>query len=401
MAFHRIHFLANETPSSKSLNHFIITLPHCHITTPPHYEITTLSKFDLYIIKRFAGAFVFLLLAVIAIVLVVDFNEKSDTFLSDEGPPLADILQNYGYNVIPYFTNLLTPICVFLGVIFFTSRMAQRTEFIPLLSGGVSFYRILAPYIFLAVLIGLASFYLKSYVVPESVDRQLDFDYTWKFRHDNKSQTRYVHKKVSADGTFVSFDYYQPVRAQGTGFMMERKKGNDFTMRLKADRIKYIDSLGVWRLNRVEKRIFDGIDEKLVFVAEMDTTILLTPADLQVREMMGEAMTLPQLKEYIKMEEMRGSEILFDLYSEQHRRFADPIAVLILTLIGFAMSSRKTRGGIAVQIGIGLVLCFTYIALLYIGKAAVGDDFSPFWAVWTPNFIFFPLAIYLLRKAPK
>ncbi|MEZ4685356.1 MAG: LptF/LptG family permease, partial [Bacteroidia bacterium] len=256
-------------------------------------------------------------------------------------------------------------------------------------------------YVFLAFLIGLASFYLKSYVVPESVDRQLDFDYTWKFRSDNKSQTRYVHKKVSADGTFVSFDFYQPSRAQGTGFMMERKEGNDFTMRLKADRIKYIDSLDLWRLNRVEKRTFNGMKEQLKFVAEMDTTMLLTPADLQVREMMGEAMTLPQLQEYIKMEEMRGSEILNDLYSEQHRRFADPVAVLILTLIGFAMSSRKTRGGIALQIGLGLVLCFTYIALLYIGKAAVGDDFPPFWAVWMPNFIFFPLALYLLARAPK
>ncbi|MFK7971168.1 MAG: LptF/LptG family permease [Bacteroidia bacterium] len=360
-----------------------------------------MSKFDSYIIKRFAGAFFFLLLAVIAIVIVVDFNEKSDKFLADDGPALGEILQNYAYNVVPYFANLLTPICVFLAVVFFTSRMAQRTELIPLLSGGVSFYRILLPYVALAVVIAAGSFYLKSYVVPNSVDRQLVFDYEHKFRSDNKSRTKNVHKKVSADDTFVSFEYYQAARAEGTGFMMERKEGNDFVMRLKADRIQYIDSLNVWRLKRVEKRTFNGLQEKLVFIAEMDTTMLLLPSDLKVREMMAEAMTLPDLKEYIHMEEMRGSDILFDLYSEHHRRYADPIAVIILTLIGFAMSSRKSRGGIAVQIGLGLVICFTYIALLYVGKAAVGDDFEPFWAVWMPNILFFPLAIWLLRRAPK
>lgn len=360
-----------------------------------------MSLFDRYIIKRFAGAFLFLLLAVIAIVVVVDFNEKSDNFLADDGPSMNEILANYGYNVIPYFLNLLTPICVFLAVIFFTSRMAQRTELIPLLSGGVSFYRILRPYVMLAIVIAIASFFLKSFVVPQSVDRQLEFDYKYKFRSDRKSQSRFIHKKVSADGTFVSFDYYQPNRAEGTGFMMEKKEGNDFTMRIKADRIQYIDSLDIWRLKRVEKRTFNGMKEKLVFLPTMDTTMLLMPSDLKVREMMAEAMTLPQLTEYIKMEEMRGSDILFDLYSEHHRRYADPIAVIILTLIGFAMSSRKARGGIAVQIGLGLVICFTFIALLYIGKAAVGDDFEPFWAVWMPNMIFFPIALYLLWRAPK
>ena len=360
-----------------------------------------MTQFDRYIIKKFAGAFFFLLLAVIAIVIVVDFNEKSDTFLGDEGPTFEEIIQNYTFNVVPYFSNLLTPICVFLGVVFFTSRMAQRTEFVPLLTGGVSFYRILRPYMLLAVLLAIFSFFLKSSVVPQAVDRQLDFDYKYKMRSDNKTQTRYVHKKVAADGTFISFDYYQPNRAEGTGFMMERKVGNDFTMRLKADRIHYIDSLDIWRLKRVEKRTFQGIKEQLTFIAEMDTTMFLKPSDLKVREMMAEAMTLPELKEYIKMEEMRGSDILFDLYSEHQRRYADPVAIIILTLIGFAMSSRKARGGIAVQIGLGLVLCFTYIALLYIGKAAVGDDFDPVWAVWMPNLIFFPIAVYLLRQAPK
>jgi lipopolysaccharide export system permease protein len=353
---------------------------------------------DRYIIRKFATSFLFLLGALIVIVVLVDFVEKLDEFV-DKKPPLHEVIFDYYINLIPYFGNLLTPVCIYLAVIFFTSNLAQRSEIVAILSSGTSFYRLLRPYMIAALVFAGISFYLKSYMIPSATAKRIEFEYKY-LRKKKVSKDKDIHKKVATD-TYVYISFYNAQRKEGHHFTMEKIRNGDVIRKIHADRIIWQDSLQNWQLRKVRIRTIDGRKESLSFRAQMDTTFLLTPDDIFIKEMKAESMNLTNLIEYIRLEQMRGSDILDELYIERHRRFSDPIAILILTLIGFAMSTRKSRGGIAFQIGIGILITFLYIILLFIGQAFVGENVSPMLAVWFPNFLFFPLALFLLRIVPK
>ncbi|MDX2284441.1 MAG: LptF/LptG family permease [Bacteroidia bacterium] len=353
---------------------------------------------DRYIIRQFLATFFFILGIVLAIAVLVDFVEKVDEFI-DKKPPLREILFDYYVNFVPYYGNLLAPVCIFLAVILFTSRMAGRTELVPLLAAGVNFYRILRPYLVTALLLGGMIFVLKSYVIPRSTAARLEFEYKY-LKKRRISSTYNIHKKVASD-TFVYIQNYSEKNRDGQNFTMTRIVDGDIVFKLDARRMVWKDSTQSWELVKVIIRDIQGGRERLRMRGNLDTTFLLTPDDIFIKEQKAETMTLPELREYIRLEEMRGSDILEDLYIERIRRYSDPTAVIVLTLIGFAMSSRKNRGGVALQIGIGLLLCFLYIVLLFAGQAVISDEFPPWLAVWMPNFIFLPVAGLLLRLAPK
>lgn len=332
---------------------------------------------------------------VLVICVVVDFIEKLDLFL-DQEIPLSEIVFKYYFNFLAYYGNLLAPICMFLGVIFFTSRMASRTEIVPILSSGVSFERLLLPYLLLGLFFMGISFVFKSYLIPLSTDARLDFEYQYMGRvKKNLGKRIDIHKKVASD-TYVYFHHFNERTNVGTNFGLERVVDGEVVYKISAKRIEWIDSTKSWQLTKVEIRELDGLRETLTHPQQMDTTFLLSPDDIFIREQFAESMTLPNLLSFIELEELRGSDILTFLYLERHRRFSDPIAIFILTLLGFAISFEKSRGGIAVKIGVGLALAFLYIALLYGGAAVVGEEYPPWLAVWMPNIVFFPLTMALL-----
>jgi lipopolysaccharide export system permease protein len=357
-----------------------------------------LKKVDLYITRQYLLTFFFILGMVLAICLLVDFVEKIDEFI-DKDPPIEELIFDYYLNFIPFWGNLLTPICIYLGVIFFTSRMASRTELIPLLGAGVSFYRILLPYIFTSILLAGVSFYLKAYLVPEATAERIEFEYKY-LRKRKISSNKHIHKKIALD-SYMYISYYNERKKEGLTFSLERFKDGDITTKIQAKRITWVDSTASWRLRDVRVRHINGRKEMMTYHKFIDTTLLITPDDIYIKEQKAESMTLPDLITYTELEEMRGSDILKELYIERYRRYSDPVSIIILTLIGFAMSSRKSRGGIALQIGLGLLICFVFIALLFAGQAVVSDRYPPWLAVWVPNFVFFPISIILLRLAPK
>ncbi|MFN0204357.1 MAG: LptF/LptG family permease [Bacteroidia bacterium] len=353
---------------------------------------------DKYIIQRFLAAFFFMLGAVLVIVLVVDLVEKMDMIL-EKKPPMKDLIFDYYVNLLMFFGSLLSPICVFLAVIFFTSQMAQRTELVAILSTGTSFYRILVPYLLVGIFLSGISFYLKGFQVPNATDTRMGFEYKY-FKPRNLSKDRDIHKRVAKD-SYVYMSYFAKKELEGYGFTMERIQEGKVIGKVKAERAAWIDSTKTWRLKDGYIRWFVGEREKIQRFAKKDTTFLLAPDDIIIRELKAESLNNFALSDYIKQEELRGSDILKDLYMERHRRFSDPIALIILTMIGYAMSSRKSRGGIALQIGLGVVLSVTYIALLLLASLFVSDTFPTWAAVWFPNVIFFPIAVALLINAPK
>ena len=274
--------------------------------------------------------------------------------------------------------------------------MAARTELIPMLSVGCEFLSThveptssLGSFCLLPLLVsGLMS-------CPRLQRVRVDFEYKY-FRKRRISPHNHIHKKVAPD-TFIYISYYNQKRKEGHNFALERLKDGEIITKISARKIVWVDTSETWKLRTVSVRDIDSRKrERLQKFKEVDTTFVLTPDDLYIKEQYAETMTLPELNEYIRLEEMRGSDILKELYIEQGLRFAHPVALIILTLIGFALSSKKSRGGVALRIGLGLLLAFVYIALQFVGTAIFGKIF-----VWIPNGVFTFIAVLLLWQAPK
>lgn len=353
---------------------------------------------DRYIIKQYLISSLFILGMIVTIAVMVDFVERLDFFL-DQKPPVKEIIFDYYLNFIPFWGDLLSPVCIFLGVIFFTSRMAGRSEIIPMLGAGVSFYRIFLPYLACAALLAGVSFYFKGYLIPRATQERVEFEYKY-FKKKTIHRKRDIHKKVAPD-TYIYIGFYNEKRKEGHTFNLEQTKDGDIIAKIEAKRIIWVDSTENWRLINPRLRHIKGKRERMWSKLELDTTFLLYPDDIFIREEAEKTKTSEELVKYIEIEKMRGSDILKSLNIERYRRLSDPLSMIILTLIGYALATRKSRGGVALQLGIGLFLCLIYVGLLFGSQAMVSPTFPAQKAVWVPNMIFFPIAIFLMRIVPK
>jgi len=353
---------------------------------------------DRYIIRKFLGTIFFMVLILIIVTVVIDYAEKIDDFREKKAPWQSIIFQYYA-NFIPFIVNLLSPICVFLAVILFTSKMTQDSEIVAILSSGISLYRLLMPYLFSAVCMTGINFYLTNFIVPKAQVKRMDFEYAF-VKNYRPFDERNIHKKI-ASNQFVymsAFNQYENVAYE---FSLEYIEKGKLKSRLKCDKAVYREASQEWNLQNVWIRNFKDSGEELLFLGEKDTSILLKPEDVFKKENFVSSLTLPELNEYIDLERMRGSDFLKDLETNRHERYAFPFASIILTMIGLALSTKKRRGGIALQLGIGIVISFAYIILLQTGRLMAGEQIPGWLAVWLPNFVFFILGILLLRWAPK
>jgi len=354
---------------------------------------------DLYIIRNFIVTFIFMVMMISLIVVVIDFSERLDDFINKQ-VPFSVLATVYYPQLVVFLTNMLSPICIFLAVILFTSRMAQNTEIVAMLSGGMSFYRLLLPYVFMGTVLGGASFYLNAYIVPQSVIIRNDFEYQY-MRSKNPFEKRNIHKKVDKN-TFITLYAYNQYDQTAENFVLEHFTDNKLTFSIHASAFKWKPKTQSWEIINGKYRYFstDG-KEKLIEKATFDTTFMLKPDDIYQRSQYAESLNLSELEDYIEKERLRGSDILEDLILEKYERYAYPFAAIILTLIGVSLSSKKSRGGTALQLGIGLVLSFVYVFILLSAKVAISDYFPHWLAIWLPNIIFSIIALILIRIAPK
>ena len=363
-----------------------------------------MKKLDLYIIKKFLGTFSFIVAIFLVVSLVIDIAEKMEDLVAKK-PPMIELVFDYYVNFWLFYGNLLSPICVFLAVIFFTSRMTQNTEIIAILAGGISFYRLMMPYLLSAGIIAGVSFYLNAFIVPTATEQRVNFEYKY-FRNQRPYDETNIHRKVSSDKekdeeTFVYIYSFNQLIGEGYIFSMERVVSGDIVEKINCDRIFWNDSLQNWTLFDCNQRKMSREKESLRFIRKLDTTFLLSPDDIYIKEQKAESLPLNKLYTYIDLEKERGSDIVDELILEKYERFAYPFAAIILAIIGFSVSTKKRRGGTALQLGIGLVLSFIFVVLIVAGQAMVGDDFPAWFAVWYPNIIFAGLALVLLWLAPK
>ena len=358
-----------------------------------------MQKLDWYIIKKFLGTFFLSISLILLIVIVFDISEMIDDFIEKEAP-INRILFDYYLNFIPYFGNLFSPLFTFVAVIFFTSKMANNTEVISILSGGVSFNRFLRPFILCAVLLAVLSFTLSNFIIPTANINRIEFENTY-IKNPYKNRDKNIHMQIKP-GQFIYIQSYNTKRNIGYKFSMEQFENNELQEKLFCNYIKWNQTRENWTVHSYFIRKINNLNEEIIEGDTMVLKINLQPSDFNVRRSMVETMNMFQLNNYIKQERMKGSKNLVFHIIEQQKRFAYPFATLILTIVAVAMASRKVRGGTSLHLGLGLLISFTYIMFMQVSTTfATNGDLSPIIAVWIPNLLFASLGLYLLKKAPK
>lgn len=353
------------------------------------------KKLDSYIIKKFLGTYLFAIALLLAIVVMFDINEKFDAFLK---APLKATVMDYFVNFLPYFANQFSPLFVFIAVIFFTSKLASHNEIVAMLSSGVSFRRLMRPYLFSALIIAAATWILGAYIIPPANVRRIN--YTNQYVKNKRVDYGSNIMLMVAPGEIAYISSYDNITKSGSRFWLEKfDEDNRLVSRLSAQSIKW-DTLYSWRVQDYVIRDFEGGRENIRKGYDLDTLIPFEPRDFLIAANDHEKMTTPQLADYIDRQRNRGVANIQSFEVEYHRRYAMCAAAFILTVIGMSLSSRKVKGGLGLNIGIGLALSFSYILFMAITQSfAYSGLTSPLIAMWIPNFIYAIIAVILYRRA--
>ena len=357
-----------------------------------------MQRLDKYIIGKFLGTFFFSIVLIMSIAVIFDLTEKLDDFFENQ-VSVREIVFDYYLNFIPYFMNMFSPLFIFISVIFFTSKLAGDSEIIAIMASGVSYHRLMWPYFLSALLLFVFSFWMTGYVIPPASEKMLTFQDKY-IQHFTRENARNIQMEVEP-GTILYIESFQKRTNMGYRASLEHFEGKKLTMRITADRIHY-DSAYNWRLDKYVRRDFDGMRETLVRGMRLDTIIPVQPKELFYTAENAQMMTNPELKSYIKTQRKRGSGNVQAFETEWWKRWASPIGAFIMTLLGVTLSSKKVRGGMGKNLGVGLTLSALYILFSTVSTTfSVNGVMSPFMSVWLPNFIFLAIGIFLYIRVSK
>lgn len=353
---------------------------------------------DKLIIKDFLKTYFFVVLMLILIVLVLDFTEKNDAFIRNN-VPAGEILK-YMFNYGLYLNNLLTPITVFISVIFITSKMAGRTEIVAILSSGVSFMRMLLPFLAGAVMIAVASFLMNGWVLPLATAGVSHFRMEYLDKNVNFNQQN-IHVQV-APNTYAYLSRYYTSGNRGYNFTLEEIEDGKLLAKLSAEQIVWDTAQNVWNVRNWRLRELEEMGERYTVGESLDTVLSITPNDFDLPENHHETLTLPKLSQQIEILENRGADNISFYRIERYVRFMSPFAAIILTFIGVVVSAKKTRGGSGFKIALGFLLAFVYIVLFLLSRtfAEAGSPY-PVLSVWIPNIVFALTGLILYKTVPR
>lgn len=354
------------------------------------------KKFDIYIIKQFLGTFLFAILLLSAIVVMFDINEKLDAVLS---APVSETVFKYFMNFLPSILTQFAPLFVFISVIFFTSKLADHSEIIAILSSGISYRRMMVPYLVSAAIIATGTLLLSLYVIPPANVKRIEYTNQW-VKNKRVDYAENVQLQVRP-GVMAYISRYDNTMKRAYRFSLDEYDGTTLKSRTTAQDAHY-DTLGRWRFNQYVIRHFDGLKETMRKGTTLDTTLGIEPRDFLISKNDQEMLTSPELTEFINKQKARGVANIQQFEIEYEKRYAMTAAAFILTIIGVSLSSRKVRGGMGINIGIGLLLSFSYILFMTITQTfAVNGYTSPRVAMWIPNVVYAVIAIFLYIRAAR
>ena len=356
---------------------------------------------DRYILGKFLATYFFAIAMIIVIVVIFDYAEKIDDFTATKAPLKAILFWNYA-NFIPFFINQFSGLFTFIACIFFTSKMAYQTEIVAMLSGGMSFRRLMWPYFLGALIIASLSLTLNLWVIPRAQSRVIAFQQKYIPKKQNTRYDRHIYRQIEP-GTFAYIRGYNGNANQASFFVLERYEDGEMVRSLEAADARFDPETKRWTASRYTKREFtaDG-GETFEQFRNLDTLINLEVAELGAINDLIQTMNISELNRFLEQQRAKGSDSINIIEVEKHARYAYPLSTFILTLIGVSLSSRKVRGGTGLHIGIGTGLCFSYILFnRFFEEFAKSGTLPTGLAVWLPNIIYLFIAVYLYRKAPK
>ena len=361
-----------------------------------------LKKLDRYIVGKFLSTFLYVSLIFTQIAIVIDFSEKVEEFI-DEQVAISEIIFDYYINFILWINGLLWPLYALIAVIFFTSRLAYNSEIISVLSAGVSFRRLMRPYLIGACTIAFFHLLGNHFLIPYGNKSKLDFENAYVWKESERGKTRDIHMFIRPEEK-VYVRFYKKKDSTALDIRLERFQDNQLVYMLKARKAEWIEPPYYWKLQNYEIREFDGMQEEIYLGKgeSMDTIIHMTPQDFIYYDNQKERMLTPELKAEIAKEQSRGLNNTKTYFIEIYRRWADSITIIILTLIGLAVASRKVRGGMGLHLAIGIAIGAIFIFLTRFSQTFAMSPTFPAWlGVWLPNIIFGSIALYLISRAQK
>ncbi|WP_277016264.1 LptF/LptG family permease [Flavobacterium lindanitolerans] len=354
---------------------------------------------DKYILKRYLATFFVMLFLFIPIGIVIDVSEKVNKIIQNKVPFGKVALYYVDFTV--YFANLLFPIFLFLSVIWFTSKLANNTEIIAILSSGISFQRFLRPYLIGATIVSVFALLMGFFIVPKASQGFNDFRYTYLKGNNKTRETTNVYREISP-GEFIYVSNFNIDSRTAFDFSLKKFKDNKLDFTINANRIRFNPKDTTYTLYNYTKRKVGELDDRLETAMKKDTVFKFDLEDLTPVIYIAETLTLGELNDFIDKERERGSSNINTYLVVLYKKYSLPVSAFILTIIAVAVSSMKRRGGMGMNLAIGIGLAFTFIFFDKIfGTLAEKSSIPPFIAVWLPNFVFGILAIYLLRNAKR
>jgi lipopolysaccharide export system permease protein len=358
-----------------------------------------LKKIYIYIIKKYLGTFSLAIALIIGISIIFDISENIDDFIS-KNAPLKAIIVDYYLNFIPYFANLFSSLFNFIAVIYFTSKMAYNSEIIAILSCGMSYKRMMRPFIIAAAIIAIGSWVLGNFIIPPATNARVNFRNTY-INKQNNTLEKNIHRQLEP-GLFIYMKTYNSKSDVGHRFSIEKFENEKLVSKLNSDYIKWDRENKKWVIHNYYIREINGNEEILSRGAEIDTLLRMKPADFSHRRDLEETMDFGQLNSHIKDLRLRGVDNVTEFELEKHTRTASPFSTFILCIIGASLASRKIRGGMGLHLGIGLLLSFSYIMFMQVSAVfATKGGMNPLIAVWIPNILYSVIAIILYRWASR
>ncbi|AMM50336.1 permease [Rufibacter sp. DG15C] len=354
---------------------------------------------DKYILKKFLTTFVFVVIILMAVICVIDFVEKNDDFIQNN-LSARTIIFDYYINMIPFYANLLSPITVFIATVFVTAKLASHTEIVAILSSGVSFKRMLVPYIIGSVVIGIFIFFFSAYVIPNANKTRVAFEIKY-VKNPYTYEGRNVHFRIGPE-TYAYLESYNNHANVGYKFTLETIKKQELVRKLASESIRWDSTKQKWHMDAYTLRTFNGDKETVTTGGPVDTTLNMLPKDFASTYRMRETLTMAELDDVIKEKQMRGATDIAEFMTEKYERYSYPFAITVLTVIGVILSSRKVRGGVGFQIALGFILAFIFIIFVMMSRslAQVGG-IPPQLAAWIPLAVFSVIGVVLYKTVPR
>lgn len=369
-----------------------------------------MTRFDLHVLRRFFAATALLLGLLVVFFVVLDYVEYVDDFM-DRGATIREVFGTYYRNYVPEIVKLTSPLAVFLAAIYVTARLSQTGQLTALSTAGVSLYRVLVPFAFAGTLVAGGMLWFNGWIVPPANAVVLDFQQRYYRDAPDAPETSEVYRQT-APGSVLAVGFYdaedrRAFRVSLLDFAVDTTDGvyapSRLVRRLDAETMRWDDSLGVWQLSGVVAQRF-AADGRVSRTSPevLDTTLAVRPADLARSERDAERLTIPEARDYVASLQRAGSSRLGRPLVEYYAKFAYPLANFILVLVGVPLAARRRAGGQAVQLGLGLLVAFVYLALQKVVEPfGYAEQVSPALAAWLPHAVFAAVGLVLLLRAPK